>query len=182
MNIGIDIDDTLTDTRVHQIAKWKEYIKLYPNPNYTDELPISINEFGIEYINNFWDLYREYLSFETNFKEYCSLILYKLIEDGHKISVVTSRPDYKYNNLKDNLRIWFKQNNIPINVFYTDVQNKGLFCYENNIDLLIDDSLNHINSAKYYGIKTILFNQDEDYQDLWADNWLDVYTLIKRMK
>lgn len=61
MKIGIDIDDTITDTRSLQIKYWKDYIKNYPNESYTENLPDSINGFSDSYVQIFWDIYREQL-------------------------------------------------------------------------------------------------------------------------
>ena len=72
-----------------------------------------------------------------------------------------------------------KSKNIPIDIYYTDVRNKGLFCYENNIDLLIDDTLNHIKEANKLGIKTILFNTDKEYTGNKTTNWKELYEIIK---
>ena len=50
MNIGIDIDDTLTNTKELQIKYWQEYFFKKPHSNYTKELPSNINDFGDDYI------------------------------------------------------------------------------------------------------------------------------------
>ena len=46
MKIAIDIDDTLTNTRENQLKLWKEYIKQYPNPNYTEEAVKLLTKFS----------------------------------------------------------------------------------------------------------------------------------------
>jgi hypothetical protein len=58
---------------------------------------------------------------------------------------------------------------------------KGIFIKENNIDLLIDDSLKHINSANNLKKKCILFNNIKDYNGLQTDNWIDLYKIIKEL-
>lgn len=182
MTLGIDIDDTLTNTRDIQVIYWKEYVNTYPKEGYTEEIPNTINDFGDEYVQIFWDLYREKLSFTPTFKDNASNILYKLKEQGFKTCVITSRPDEKYENLKERLNNWFKDNNIPIDILYTNVRNKGLFCKENNIDILIDDSMSQINSAKENNVKAILFNNIPNYNGLQTDNWIDLYNIIMKLK
>ena len=56
MKIGIDIDDTLTNTKDEQIKYWKIYTEKKPHPKYTSELPDYINEFsdGIDFYNSFF--------------------------------------------------------------------------------------------------------------------------------
>ena len=107
MRIGIDIDDTLTNTIELQKSFWQEYHHNHPNDDYTDEIPKNINTFGFKYIEDYWDIYREEL-FYPEFKENASLITNKLKKDGHELCVITSRPDYKYKDLHKRLEKWFK--------------------------------------------------------------------------
>lgn len=182
MIIGIDIDDTLVNTKDKQITYWKDYVNKNPKEGYTEEIPNTINDFGDEYVQVFWDTYREQLSFSPTFKENTSTILHKLKGAGFTLCVITSRPDAKYKDLKQRLKDWFYKNNIPIEIIYTDVRNKGEFCKENNIDILIDDSLSQINSAKSNNIKTILFNNISNYEGLQTNNWLDLYDILTKLK
>ncbi len=180
MKIGIDIDDTITDTRSLQIKYWKDYIKSYPNENYTENLPDSINGFSDSYVQIFWDIYREQL-FDAPIKNNVDLITNKLKENGHTLCIITSRSDNKYKDLKKRIREFMEFNNIHIDIIYTGIRNKGKFCYENNFDLFIDDSIDHVKAAKEYGINAILFNKNTNYEGLQTDNWLDLYEIIKKM-
>ncbi|MGN1338422.1 MAG: HAD hydrolase-like protein [Candidatus Coprovivens sp.] len=179
MTLGIDIDDTLTNTKEKQKNIWKKYIKKYPTDKYTEKLPDNINSFNDEYISKFWDENRYELSYTTTFKNNASDILKKLHEEGYKICIITSRPDNKYKNLKKELINWFKENNIYTDKIYTNIRNKGIFCKENNIDILIDDSINHIEEAINNNIKAILFNNKKDYKNYQVNNWNDLYQTIK---
>lgn len=180
MKIGIDIDDTLTNTKENQIKLWKEYYNNKPKVGFSEQLPPDINEFDVdEYISIFWDTYRNELSFNSTFKENTSTIINQLIKDGHQLCIITSRPDYKYDDLKGKLRKIFKENNINIETLYTDIRDKGIFCKENNIDLLIDDSLKHVTNTISLGKKAILFNNIPSYKGLQTDNWIDLYNIIK---
>ena len=179
MKIGIDIDDTLTNTKDIQLLYWQEYVTNHPKKGYDTNLPSTINDFGDEYVQNFWDTYREELSFYSSFKENASLVLNNLKKAGHKLCIITSRPDEKYQNLHQRLKEWFAENNIPIDIIYTNIRDKGSFCKDNNIDLFIDDDLKHIIKANSYNIKTILFNQNNKYDGLQSTNWLEIENIIK---
>lgn len=179
MRIGIDIDDTLTNTIELQKSYWKEYHHNNPNPDYTDEIPKNINTFGFKYIEDYWDQYREQLFYPT-FKENASLITNKLKEDGHELCVITSRPDYKYKDLHKRLEIWFKENNIPIDIIYTNIKNKGHYCKKKNIDLLIDNDIAQIEEANKYHVKCIMFNNIDSYKGLKTTSWLELYDIIKK--
>ncbi len=179
MKIGIDIDDTLTNTKDIQLLYWQEYVTNHPKKGYDTNLPSTINDFGDEYVQNFWDTYREELSFYSSFKENASLVLNNLKKAGHKLCIITSRPDEKYQNLHQRLKEWFAENNIPIDIIYTNIRDKESFCKDNNIDLFIDDDLKHIIKANSYNIKTILFNQNNKYDGLQSTNWLEIENIIK---
>ena len=69
MKIAIDIDDTLTNTKQQQIKLWKKYYNNNPHKDYSEKLPQNINEWGDKYIEDFWDTYRELLSFNSSYKD-----------------------------------------------------------------------------------------------------------------
>lgn len=182
MKIAIDIDDTLTNTKDNQIKLWKEYYNKQPKVGFSEQLPSDINEFDAdEYIGIFWDTYREELSFNSTYKKDASNIIDKLKSDGHELCIVTSRPDDRYKNLKEKITTALKENNIHIDAIHTNARDKGLYCKEHNFDLLIDDNIKQIQSAKNNGLKGILFNEIKDYKGLQTNNWKDLYNIIKEL-
>lgn len=181
MVIGIDIDDTLTNTKELQIKYWKEYYNHNKKDGYSEKLPKHINDWGDKYIETFWDTYRESLSFDCSFKKNTSETINKLKNKGHTLCIVTSRPDSKYQNLKKRINKWFLENKINIDIIHTSIIDKGKFCKENNIDLLIDNDINHIVNANNYKVKTILFNKDKNYKGLQTTDWKELYNIIKTL-
>lgn len=183
MKIGIDIDDTLTNTKEYQEILWKEYYNNKPKKGFSAKLPEEINEFDVdEYIEIFWNTYRDQLSFNSSYKKDIPEIINKLKKDGHELCIVTSRPQDRYTNLIERIKDALKENNIKIDIIYTDVREKGTFCKENNIDLLIDDSLKHILSAQNNGLKAILFGENSKYNGLQTNTWKDLYNIIKTLR
>lgn len=182
MKIAIDIDDTLTNTKQQQIKLWKKYYNNNPHKDYSEKLPQNINEWGDKYIEDFWDTYRELLSFNSSYKDNVSEVIDKLLQDGHQLYIVTSRPQYKYNNLISKIKKALNDNKIHIDNIYTDIYDKGKFCKDNKFDLLIDDDIKHIKSAQKNGIKTILFNEYKNYDGVQATTWKEVYKKIKMLK
>lgn len=53
MKIGLDLDDTLINTKEKIKIYWKDYYNKYPNKDYTEETPYNINFFGFDYIERF---------------------------------------------------------------------------------------------------------------------------------
>ena len=166
MKIGIDIDDTIVNTKELQIKLWKEYIKNNKNNKYTKDLPSNINEFGDPYINTFWDTYREQLSFSTTIKEGAKEVIKKLQEEGYKLCIITSRPEDKYTNLKQRIKEHLSKYDIYIDEIITDAKDKGSSMVKNNVDILIDDDIRHINSALKYNKTAIHLNDSTSWKDI----------------
>ena len=179
MKIGIDIDDTLVNTKEVQKIIWQKYIKEYPKEGYTEQLPANINGWDDDYIQDFWDIYREELTFSPTFKENAAKIIKKLKNDGYELCVITSRPDHKYKDLHGQTKEWFNKNDIDIEIFYTNIRDKAEFLVEKNIDLIIDDDIKHINKALKLGKKAILFNSNKDFNGLQTTDWNELYRIIK---
>ncbi len=182
MLIGIDIDDTLINTREKQLIYWADYVTKNPKDGYTKELPATINYFDDKYINIFWDTYREHLAFEPSFKDNVSSVLHKLKKEGFNFCIVTARREKNCPNIQRKIKNWFIENDIPIDIIYTDIDNKGQFCKENNIEIFIDDDIKNITNANEYNIKTIMFNNNPAYNGLQTDNWLDLYNILIKLK
>lgn len=177
MKIGIDIDDTLTDTKSLQKVYWGEYVQNHKSNIYDKNIPDNINHFGDPYIDEFWNLYRERLFF-PNIKEYASDIIKQLRRDKHIIYIITSRHKSDYKNLINDLENMFKTNDIEYDKIVTDVKDKGLFLAKNDIDILIDDDIRHCKSVINYGKSAILFNNLPNYNDYMTDDWREIYKII----
>lgn len=182
MKIGIDIDDTLTNTRDKQLIYWKKYVNDHPNEGYTEEIPKTINDFGDEYVQSFWDEYRQELMFDCSFKDNVSNILHKLVKDGHDIQIISARIDNKCPDLNKKTAIWFKENDIPITRINTNVREKAKFARVNSFDMIIDDNVKECIKARELGLKAILFNHDDTYDGFQTTSWEEVYLYIKGAK
>ena len=170
MRIGIDIDDTICNTKALQKIYWKEYVVNNPNDDYTEELPVEVNHFGIPYINVFWDTYRSKL-FSPEIKINCREVIKEFTDLGFEFVIVTSRPPVCYDDLNGKLREWLDKENVLVSDIYAGVFDKGEFIVENNIDMLIDDDIRHITRAKELGKDVIHFTDEM--------NWDKVREILK---
>ncbi len=159
MVVGIDIDDTICKTRELQTVYWKEYYNDNPNDEYTEELPFNINHFGYDYINVFWDTYRSRL-FSPELKEDVIDIINKYRELGFKFVIVTSRPPENYVHLNQDIKDWFNRVGLKVDDIFTGVYEKAKFCLDNNIDMLIDDDIRHIDLCKNLSVNYIHMTPD----------------------
>jgi len=167
MILGIDIDDTLTNSKEEIAKAWKDYYRLYDLGTYTDSLPSNINTaWNDKYISRFWDLYRTQIASSAKAKEYASEALYNLKSNGHIIKIITARPeDQRLVTLKS-----LKSQLLLFDELVLKARYKGKTCIEHGVELLIDDTKDNLEDASLYGINTLLFKE--------TDNWKDVYKKI----
>ena len=167
MIIGIDIDDTLTDSKQEIVKAWKEYHSLYDLGSYTEEVPSTINTGWDDiYIRQFWDLYRTKIAASAMAKKDAAEALYKLKLNGHVLKIVTARPeDQRLVTLKS-----LKSQLLTYDELILKARYKGETCKKHGIELLVDDTQVNLDDASKYGINTYLFKED--------DNWKDVYKKI----
>ena len=167
MVIGIDIDDTLTDSKIEIINAWKDYYRLYDLGTYTDKVPSNINTgWNDKYIRQFWDLYRTEIASRVKLKENAAEALYKLKLNGHVIKIVTARPeDQRLVTLR-----CLKSQFLTYDELVLQARYKGKTCLEYGVELHIDDTQMNLDDIASYGIKTLLFKEN--------DNWNDVYKKI----
>lgn len=181
MTIGIDLDDTLVNTRDLLKENWKKYIEENKIVEFTSELPDDINRFGNKIIDTFWDQYREEMAYPP-LKEGAKEVIKDLKEKGYKLVIITSRPKIKYNNLIKRLNAYLEDNDIIIDQIILDAFDKGQAMMDNNIDLIIDDDLYHIKRATECGKKGILLNENNNYDGYIANDWYKVTDIIEALK
>lgn len=158
MRIGIDIDGTITDLH-SEIIKYGMI--------YNDEiLGNGIKNKNAYKITEIFDWKEEDC---IEFKRYFQMEILNIIKPrkdvvenlnrikklGHRIYIITGR---KYTEMKDTYNetlSWLKINNIPFDEFIIEEENKGKACFQNNIDVFVDDSVKHLKRVNYFGIKNV---------------------------
>lgn len=179
MKIGIDIDDTITDTYLIAL----KYIAEYYNKDYKE-----LEAKGYTYDEFFADSefvgFREFIA--ENFhkliptlktKDGVSEVIKKLKEEGHEIIIVTAR-----DSAKENQNIEFlNTHNIPFDKFYEGIWEKGELAKKENIDIFIDDSYSHYKQCEKENIRAILF--DAPYNRKYEEcervtSWKEIYDIV----
>ena len=179
MKLGIDIDDVLVDTSKLML----DYIKNINNNedilNHMEEImrgeiPDSIvSKFINGNIVNILD--------NVQLKPNAKKVLEKL-EKNNEIVFITSRGDKKIKGTEEVTLNYLKKNNIAYKKIIFNAYNKAKICKENNIDILIDDSVKLCEEAQKEGIKTILFtsivNKNKQTNIKRVNNWLELEKII----
>ena len=167
MNIGIDIDDTITNSFETIFADSQKFdIEVAGNDGNLKFLGKVDSHYYIENIYNwnekqceeFWTKYFNKALKEAKPRDYAKKVIQKLKQEGNKIYIITSRyEDEIYPNVIKNTKEWFAKNEIPYDELVINSQNKAKSCREKEIDLFIDDSIAHCRSIQKEGIKTFTY-------------------------
>lgn len=183
MKIGIDIDDTITNS-------WEHYI-----PIYSQLFNVSIDELKKstpyyesikgkctleEYYNYMLPIY-DAVTPNITLKENVKETIDKLYELGHQVIFITSRGK-DHTDPYQASKNYLDKHNIKYDKIIVDSKDKGKVCQEEQIDLFIDDSIKHCKSVSSKGIDVILFgtNYNKQIKEFKRiETWDEIYEYIK---
>ena len=189
MRIGIDIDGVISNFNDELL---KEYI------NHDKELRNTgiINENADHIFRGMFDWSKEenddfyYNNIERIAKKLKPLwkakeTIKQLRKEENEIYIISSRDNGEYTNPYEMTINWLRDNDIEYDkLILTDKRQKGKVCKENNVDIMIDDSINNCIDLSENGIKVLLmetrFNR-KTVEFEKVSNWNDIYTKIKKM-
>lgn len=174
MRIGIDIDDTITNSKEY-VTNLKKH--LYPEYDYNKNLPEDV---FLEFINKYDSVIHKNVELKDGVKE----SLDYLKEQGHEIIFITARGEFSKTSEEDTLN-YFKEYNIPYDKLICEAYDKGKIAFDNKIDIFIDDLLTNCRRVNTYGIKVIKFARPDDQCEgefVVFDNWKDIIKYIDEIK
>lgn len=195
MNIGIDIDDTISETfeallpysQKYTIEDLKRKSNININGNYTNHLYIeNANGWNDTETKNFWKKYYGDILKEVNIKKFASEVINKLKKNENKIYLITARWDIPNISTKQITENWLIKNNIMYDKLFMNASDKLQLVKENNIDLFIDDSYKNCKkvsenaNTKVY-MMTSMVNKDlEDKTIKRVFSWPEIDDLISK--
>ena len=197
MNIGIDIDDTISETfetllpysQKYTIEDLKRKSKIelrsdYPNHFYI----VYMNGWNEKEAVDFWKKYYAEILRNLNMKKFASEVINKLKSEGHKIFLITARWDMEKDNTQEITKQWLKENNIEYDGLFLNASDKLQLVKDNNIDVFIDDSFNNCKKiANNTDVKVYMMNSKinealNDEKITRVFSWAEIYSLIERSK
>ncbi len=196
MNIGIDIDNTLTDIEKELFDAANSYTKkLRPNFKYVErqkydgfntmaDFYSSIFGWKDDEIVHFFRNQRLELVDNAKPRENAKEVIQKLKEEGNNIYIITARTtrfdDIPYERAKN----WLDKNGIAYDKLMVEATDKAKVCFDLNIKLFIDDQLNNCISLANNGIHTIRLTDSIEIYDNIVNikNWNDIYEYISKLK
>ncbi len=184
MNIGIDIDDTITytyETLLPMVA-----VKYGMNLN---KLKMQKPSYAMlrNILPDYDDFVAEHLPIVAKIvplREGVIEVLTKLREQGHKIIFITAR---NHNEFKNPYKIsydFLEVNNIPYDKLLVNISDKAQQCVAEEIDLFIDDNNDNCRSVKSTGIETwqfgTIFTEKIKHIDR-VTSWEEIYNRVQEM-
>lgn len=187
MNIGIDIDDTITNSSDVFIKYARIYNKLH-NITYkinTSELDQK-KAFGwsVENQKEFASQYLKTILKETIPRKNVIEVIKKIKKLGCNIFFISARNDSEFSEMYEFTNQWLIENNIEFDKLIINCNDKLKKCLDNDIKLFIDD--NYITCKKICDskkIKVLLYetryNKKYNYSELIkVKNWYGIQKII----
>lgn len=195
MNIGIDIDDTISETfetllpyaQKYTIEDLKRKSEINMNQDFLDHFYIvKMNGWNEQEAICFWNKYYGEILREVNIKKFADEVIKKLKQEGHKIYLITARWDMPNDDILGITKKWLIENNIEYDELFTNIDDKAKLVNEKGINLFIDDSFTNCkniaenSNAKVY-IMTSRVNGSFNHEKITrVYSWPEVYSLIKK--
>lgn len=184
MTIGIDIDDTITDS--YEVVR--DFILTY-----SDDDEIKQNIEGIirgtyvsEGTKTFYKKNSKIIGNMINVKENAKEYIDKLHNDGYKIIIITARNNDYYDDAYAFCEEYLNSYGIYYDKLIVDQPYKIKACKDNNIDIMVDDAIDTIEDCDKNGIKGILFNSQinlkKETNSKRVSSWEELYNYIIELK
>ena len=178
MRIGIDIDNTITDT--------SSYIKKLLIKNNLSDISCDFDNYTKEELIKYDKLIRdniEDIMFNCRLNDKAKEVIEKLYEK-HKIYLITARTNYFSDNLYQITLDYLKKNGILYHELLFGYVQKKEICIEKQLDIMLDDNIEVMNSLNDTDIRNILFRTEhnEDYEGEFVTNWKEFEKLINEQE
>lgn len=146
MKIGVDIDGTLTNP---------EKLLKYIAKKFNKKHKILTKEYHKEYYSvkeifgwtekqerMFWEEYGALFCWSSPSRQDAARIIRQLRLEGHKVIIITTRAEKGDMGYWNTIH-WLLRHGIEWDELYMDVIDKGEFCKDNHINIMIEDYIKH---------------------------------------
>ena len=190
MRIGIDIDNVISNFNEELLKEYINHDKELRNTGIVNENADYIRRGMFDWTEdeeiNFYRKNIERIAKNLKVKDGAKEYIDKLIEDGHIVCIITGRDNGEYAEPYNMTKKWLDDNSINYhlliltNAYKNDKHGKTEKCIENNIDVMIDDSVNICQDCIDNNITTLLMDTPYNKQVNMprVHNWKEIYEFI----
>ena len=176
MKIGIDIDDTLTDTKEEISKQIKKYRHIYKLKRYNEFHQLSDENF-----KKFMVEFGEKIYCGMKLKKRAKNTIQEWKEQGHFIYFITAREESECPKIETYTKKYLKKYQIPYDGIIFGSKNKGIDCQRLGIDVFIDDRESVLDTIK--GTFLIRMISDKKHYSKYQKvrNWKEIQEIIKTL-
>ena len=185
MNIGIDIDNVISDYDNCFIEECLKHDKTLKNSGIINSN--SANIFGMfdwtpEEADCFYRNNAERIAVNLKPVQHSKEYIDKLKADGHKIIIITARDNDDYINPHTLTKTWLSENHICYDklIITKTTSEKVEKCLENNINIMIDDSKTVYLDCIKSNIPALLMDiiGNRDINAIRVYSWKEIYDRV----
>ena len=189
MRIGLDIDNVITDFDKKILDEFYKEDKNKRNSGIVDSNGNWIKncfDWSEEEVQEFFNKNMEEFAKVFEPRENAKYYMDKLLQDGHKLYLISHRVYPHYNTPYDTTLNWLKENEINYTkLILSESTNKTKECKEYNIDIMFDDVRTNCHQLLESGIKTYLMATNYNTRNAEGlnivNNWEELYKVVKSM-
>ncbi len=170
--IGIDIDDTITETTLTGNKYLNKFDSSYNNYH---DLP---KEKYYEFLNLFLADITKNNTLKPDVLEAFDF----LHKNDYKIVIITARNNLYVPKIKELTIDFLKNKNLKYDKIIFDdfkIENKGIQAKENNVDIFIDDKEEVLDKVACEGIECLRFTSAKNSKYKAFDNWKSIIEYLK---
>ena len=188
MRIGIDIDNVLSNFDEELLKEFLKHDKKLRNTGIINKdfyITRGMFDWTKEEQDDFYSKNIERIARNLDVIDNAVEIIKKLKEKGYEIYIISGRDNGEYSNPYEMTVNWLKEHNILYDkLILTDAYNsleKANICKENNISIMIDDSIRILLEVQNAGITALLmdtpYNREVDNFKR-VHTWKEIYDFI----
>lgn len=189
MNIGLDIDNVIADFDRDILKEFLLEDKNKRGTGIIDKHARHIShgmfDWSQEEVDNFFNNNMERIAKTLKPRRNCKKYMDKLLEEGHKLILISHRAYPHYLTPEKTTIDWLKKHNINYTkLIISNSADKTQECFENNIDIMVDDRAGQCKKMRANGVNCILmltkYNRKEKEDLPYATSWKNLYKEISK--
>ena len=190
MRIGLDIDDTITNSSDVFLSYARKYNRQkHINYSIISDTLDQTKAFGWNDNNKeeFKELYLKKILLETKPKKDVKHVLKRLKNSGINIYLISSRNDNEINDMFNFTKEWLKLNEIVYDELFVNVNDKLPICRKCKLDIFIDDNFQTCNNIfNNSNIKVLMYNTKYNINFssniMRVSNWKEILSYISNVE
>ncbi len=189
MNIGLDIDNVITDFDRTILKYFLLEDKNKRGAGIINSKARHITkgmfDWSEEEVEEFYVKNMERIASELRPRMNCKRVMDKLLKDGHKLYLISHRAYPHYTNPRQVTIDWLEDHDINYTrLILSASPDKTEECKKHNIDIMVDDRAGQCKKMRDKGVNVMLmltrYNEREKEDLPFSSSWLNLYDNVRR--